>query len=75
MPWACLKSTKKSPWPKKVGNQQRRAFIDESLVPVVVATTGELFVVDHHHFCVCYHVGINKVRIVVAKDLSKTKMT
>ncbi len=56
--------------------KQRRDFIDETPVPVVVAPTGELYIVDHHHFlCVCYHIGITKVRITVVKDLSKTKMT
>ncbi|MGZ8892989.1 MAG: ParB-like protein [Halobacteriota archaeon] len=61
---------------KKFGKKQRQDFIDETPVPVVVAPTGELYVVDHHHFlCVCYHIGIKKVRIIVSKNLSKTKMT
>jgi hypothetical protein len=56
--------------------KQMRDFIDEHPVPVVVSPQKEMYVVDHHHFlCVCYHVGVKKVRTEVVKDLSKTKMS
>ena len=53
-----------------------KAYIDENPVPVVVSPQGEFYVVDHHHFlCVCYHIGIKKVRITISKDLSQEEMT
>lgn len=53
-----------------------KAYIDENPVPVVVSPQGEFYVVDHHHFlCVCYHLGIKKVRITISKDLSQENMT
>lgn len=56
--------------------KQRRDYVDEHPVPVVVSPHGELYVVDHHHFlCVCYHVGISKVRVTVAQDFSRSKMS
>lgn len=56
--------------------KKRRRYVEETPVPVVVSPTGDLYVVDHHHFLfVCYHVGIKKVRIQVVRDLSRRKMT
>ena len=61
---------------RKFNKKQLRDFIDETPVPVVISPHKELYVVDHHHFlCVCYHVGIKKVRVRIAKDLSKRKMS
>jgi hypothetical protein len=61
---------------REYGKKQLRDYIDESPVPVVVSPHGEFYIVDHHHFlCVCHHVGIKKVRVLVIKDLSKTKMS
>jgi hypothetical protein len=51
-------------------------FIDETPVPVVISPQGELYIIDHHHFlAVCLNVGIKKVRVRVAHDLSKRKMS
>jgi hypothetical protein len=56
--------------------KQRRAFIDEDPIPVVIGPSGDLYLIDHHHFlAVCYHLGIKKVRVDVVKDLSNRKMT
>jgi hypothetical protein len=61
---------------RKYKAKQVREFIDDNPVPVVMGPDKHLYVVDHHHFlCVCYHVGVQKVRISVVKDLSKRKMT
>jgi hypothetical protein len=58
------------------GKKQRRDFIDENPVPVVISPWGDLYVVDHHHFlAVCYHLNIKKVRVTVIKDLSKRRMS
>lgn len=56
--------------------KQLQDYIDETPVPVVISPDRQLYVVDHHHFlCVCYHIGVKKVRIQVVKDLSKSKMS
>lgn len=61
---------------KNFSKKQLRNFVDETSVPVVLSPQGDLYVVDHHHFlCVCYHLGIKKVRITISKDLSKSKMS
>ena len=58
------------------GKRQILDYIDENPVPVVISPDGDPFIVDHHHFLVvCYHVGIEKVRVKVVKDLSKRRMT
>jgi hypothetical protein len=58
------------------GKKQLRAFIEETPVPIVISPQGEYYSVDHHHFlCVCYHIGVEKVRVKVVKDLSKSKMS
>jgi hypothetical protein len=59
-----------------LGRRARKAFVKATPVPVIRGPHGDLYVVDHHHFlCVCYHVGIDKVRIQVIKDFSRNKMT
>ena len=56
--------------------KQLRNYVNETSVPVVLSPQGELYVVDHHHFlCVCYHLGIKKVRVSVVKDMSRSKMS
>ena len=56
--------------------KQRRDYVDETPIPVVISPQGDLYIVDHHHFlCVCYHVGIKKVRVRVVKDLSSSRMS
>jgi hypothetical protein len=56
--------------------KERKAYVKENPVPVVYSPDRNLYVVDHHHFlCVCYHVGIEKVRVTVVEDLSKRKMS
>lgn len=56
--------------------KERKTFVDDSPVPVVIGPDGHLYVVDRHHFlCVCYHVGIEKIRIEVVKDLSSEDLT
>lgn len=56
--------------------KQLRDFIDENPVPVVVSPQGEPYIVDHHHFlCVCYHIGVKKVRVTVVRDFSGRRMS
>ena len=60
----------------KLDRKGRRKYVDANPVPVVVSPKGELYVVDHHHFlCVCYHAGIEKVRVEVVQDLSQRKLS
>jgi hypothetical protein len=61
---------------RKYNKEQLRDYIDETPIPVIISPQGEVYIIDHHHFlCVCYHVGVKKVRIHVTKDLSKSKMS
>ena len=56
--------------------KQLKVYVDDHPVPVVRSPEGDLFVVDHHHFlCVCYHLGIKKVRIDVVHDCTDEKLT
>ena len=56
--------------------KQLQDYIDDNPVPVVVGHDENLYVVDHHHFLVvCYHVGVQKVRVKMVKDVSKSKMS
>jgi hypothetical protein len=56
--------------------KERRAFVKETPVPVVVSPHGDLYVTDHHHFlCVCYHLGIKKVRVSIVEDHKGKKLT
>jgi hypothetical protein len=60
----------------RYSRKQLRDFVNENPVPIVVGPVGDLYIVDHHHFLsVCYHLGIEKVRIKVVRDLSKRQMT
>ena len=58
------------------GKKQRRDYVDENPVPVVIGPDKALYLVDHHHFlAVCYHVGIRKVRVDIVKDFSKRSIS
>lgn len=60
---------------EKFGKKKKKKFINEVVVPVVRAPTGQLYIVDHHHFLfVCYHLGFKKVRIEIVDDLKNKKM-
>lgn len=59
---------------KAYDKKERRAYLKDNAVPVVVGPDGDLYIVDHHHFlCVCYHVGIKNVRIEIVRDFSQKK--
>ena len=61
---------------EKYSKKELRKFVKETPVPVVVSPYGELYVTDHHHFlCVCYHVGIETVRVKVIDDLRGRKIS
>lgn len=61
---------------KKLSKKELKKKIRDTPVPVVVSHEKELYVVDHHHFlCVCYHLGVRKVRYEVVKDFSDVEMT
>jgi hypothetical protein len=61
---------------KKFSKKELKEYIRSTPVPVVISPQGDLFIVDHHHFlCVCYHIGVEKVRVTVIKDFSKSNMT
>ncbi|MBC7370610.1 MAG: hypothetical protein H7326_03540 [Bdellovibrionaceae bacterium] len=56
--------------------KERQAYVEETTVPVVRAPNGQLYIVDRHHFlCVCYHSGIDEVKVKVVKDFKGTKIT
>ena len=58
--------------PKK----QRKAFFQETQIPVVRSPQGRLYVVDKHHFlCVCYHLGVQEVKVDLVKDFSGKKIS
>ena len=53
-----------------------RKYIRDTPVPVVVSPDGRYYVVDHHHFlCVCYQLGVEKVKIEIVEDLTSSKMS
>jgi hypothetical protein len=55
---------------------EQKEFLEDTQVPVVISPDGELYVVDKHHFLsVCYHLGVEKARITVAKDFRKKKLS
>lgn len=64
---------------KLVGTLDGKAlkkFVADNPVPVVIGYDEALYVVDKHHFlCVCYHVGIDKVRIDIVRDVSQKGFT
>jgi hypothetical protein len=61
---------------RKFGRKQRKAYVRDNPVPVIIAPDGAPYVTDHHHFlAVCYHVGIKKVAIKVVKNWSRRKMS
>jgi hypothetical protein len=61
---------------KKMSKKQLKAYVADNPVPVVLSPHGHLYIVDHHHFCcVCYHIGIKKVRVTITKDFSKSKIS
>ena len=61
---------------RKFNKRALKKYIEDNPVPVVVAPTGEHYVVDKHHFlCVCYHLGVKKVRFEITKDLSGKRMS
>ena len=60
---------------RRFNKKKLRAFVKETVVPVIVSPRGELYVTDHHHFlCVCYHLGIRKVKVGVIEDHSNSKL-
>jgi hypothetical protein len=61
---------------RSFSKKELKKFIREEPVPVVKAPNGDLYIVNRHHFlCVCYHLGVKKVRIEITNDHSKSKMT
>jgi hypothetical protein len=59
-----------------LSKKKRKRFVRSTVVPVIRGHDGHLYVVDRHHFlCVCYHLGITKVRTRVVRDLSKKRTT
>lgn len=61
---------------RKLSKKKRRRFVRATVVPVIRGHDGHLYVVDRHHFlCVCYHLGIAKVRVRVIRDFSRRPPT
>ncbi len=61
---------------KQFSKKEYKAFINETIVPVVLAPDKQLYVIDRHHYlCACYHVGIKKIKIEIVKDLSNSKLS
>ncbi len=60
---------------KAFSKKERKKYVDENPVPVVVGPDGDYYIVDHHHFlCVCYHTDIKKVRVKIVEDKTKSKL-
>lgn len=61
---------------KEFSDKELQKYIRDNVVPVVRGPDGELYVVDKHHYLsVCYHIGIEKVRVKIIEDFKKQKMT
>jgi hypothetical protein len=61
---------------RRLSAKKLRKLVRSRPIPVVVAPWGDLFVIDRHHFLnVCWHLNINKVRVEVVKDYSRSKMS
>ena len=61
---------------QKLKKPELKKFVKENPVPVVLSPEGEIFIVDKHHFlCICYQMGIDKVKINVIHDLTGKKMS
>src|SRR6476661_4816668 len=61
---------------KAYNKKELRKWLDETKVPVIISPHDEYYVIDGHHFlCVCYHLGIEKVKINVEQDFSGTKLS
>ena len=61
---------------KKYTKKELKSYVDANPVPVVVSPEGDFYVVDHHHFlCVCYHVGVEKVKIKAVKDFTNSNLS
>lgn len=59
-----------------LNKKELKKFISESVVPVVRSPDGDLYVVDKHHYlCVCYHVGVQKVKVDIIKDFYEEDLT
>ncbi len=57
---------------RKLSKKQLRVLVDENPIPVVRGPEKNLYVVDGHHFlCVCYCLGLKKVRVQIIKDVYK----
>ncbi len=61
---------------EKLSKKKLKKLVKETPIPVVVSPEKDLYLVDHHHFLfVCWHLGVEEVKIEVVEDLSKKKMT
>ena len=61
---------------EKFSEKERRNYVRDNPVPVVISPKGDMYIVDHHHFLVvCLHVGIEKVKVQIVKDLFGRSMT
>lgn len=61
---------------KEFSKKKLKKYVQDNPVPVVISPEGDFYIVDHHHFlCVCYHVGIDKVKIKVVKDHTNSNLS
>lgn len=61
---------------RKLGPKKLRKLVRKTRVPVVVSPWKELYMTDRHHFVfACWLAGVRKVRVHVAKDRSRSRMS
>jgi hypothetical protein len=61
---------------KSLSKADRKKSFRKMPIPVVVAPTGELFIIDHHHHVLAaWTMGCHKVPVKVAEDFSKTRIS
>lgn len=54
---------------KAFGKKKLKNYLKENVVPVVRSPDDELYIVDKHHYLsVCYHLGIQQVKVEIIKD-------
>jgi len=68
---------KRKQWKKaKESRRDRRHFIEDHIIPVVIGPKGRLFATDHHHFArALMEEGVERVLALIHADLSGLPMT
>jgi len=61
---------------KNMSAKQRKRFMEDRLIQIVIGPKNIPYIVDHHHMVrACWETGIKKVPIEIKADLSKVQQT